>query len=177
MRTPKNEPTRALNADGTSAGAGHDAGRLDEQRRPAEWRFGPVVDPARKTVQFRLFVPGRDAHSPARDAHGPPSRLPQDDWAAPPPIREVRVVGSFQHLVGGQDWDVQSGIVLTPRSQSEAHGGIIYECSPVHLMTGYFQYHYVVTYCDERMEPRRVDDPCSLHRSAGEVSDSSAFVI
>jgi hypothetical protein len=148
---------------------------LFERKHPTSGRFGPLVDPVAKTVRFRLFVPGRDLDPRFCDAEslgsGPKTRVDARR------IREVRVVGTFQHITDGTDWDVLSGIHLFRRSSPDSNTGAIYESEPVPLTGGYFEYNYVVLYEDERVEPCWINDPCSLHRSACGGRDSSAFMI
>ncbi len=149
----------------------------DRQHRDrAQRSFGPLVDRASKTVRFRLCVSGRDLDPSHSDAEplcpsGPGTHMDVRR------IREVRVVGTFQHLVDGTDWDLLSGICLARQSYSDSNAGTIYESEPIPLAGGYFEYNYVLIHYDERVEPCWINDPCSLYRSAGGGHDNSAFVI
>lgn len=120
-------------------------------------QFGAAVDGQR--VEFRLFFPDRAADPDAYRRGG----LPR--------LARVQVTGTFQHHLGGVDWDVAGApdLVLEPHAR-----GILYRLAvPVDLPEGFYEYKYFVTF--ENGTTRWCTDPCTKYSGSG--PENSGFAI
>src|SRR5690242_15749153 len=118
--------------------------------------FGAAV--IGNTIEFRLFFP---------DAAADPTQYSR---GGSPKIDSVRVVGSFQGVSGGQDWEVASAPVM----QKQAHPkGWLYICRVSPVPDGFYEYKYYVTFANG--VTRWCCDPCTKY--GGTENANSAFVV
>lgn len=90
-----------------------------------------------------------------------------------PEVVGIGVVGDFQHLTGGADWDPATALPLTRTSTGPAPGEAVWSVTtPVALPAGYHEYAYEVRFSDGS---RRVGDPCA--RYGGRRSQTSGIVV
>ena len=118
-----------------------------------EEKLGAVVsDPNKPQIQFRLFFPSDPD----------------------PQITSIRVAGSFQSMIGGQDWDFGTGPQLTaaPPTEDGVFWTLLLERD---LPVGFYEYKYQVTFKDPNVAPRIVTDPYA--RYSGQANQNSGFVI
>ncbi|HEY5248759.1 MAG TPA: hypothetical protein VIJ15_09975, partial [Dermatophilaceae bacterium] len=116
--------------------------------RCGAWQVGE--DPTHGEIQFRVFLPaGADPH-----------------------IAAIAAVGDFQSALGGQGWDLASGLPLT-RDTTDARGDFWTARTERPLPAGFYEYKYLVTF--DTGETRVVTDPCA--RYGGLSSQNSAVVI
>ena len=107
----------------------------------------------------KLFIPD-NAIDPAQYSRGGPSN-----------IAEVRIVGDFQHLCGGTDWDFDSGLVMNELAHPNGH---LFSCAlPAGFPDGYYQYKFFVSYANSMR--LMIGDPCAKY--GGDDHDNSAFII
>jgi pullulanase len=108
---------------------------------------------------FKLFVPDNTVD---------PTQYTSGDT---PKIRDVTIVGDFQAAIGATNWDLASGLRMTPGSHS--NGLVFVAALPDGFPDGYYQYKYVVTF--QNGSVRWVGDPCTKY--GGDQLDNSAFVV
>lgn len=137
-------------------------------------RFGATVTGSR--VEFKLFFPDNTL-DPSQFTIG-----------GSPRIREIRVIGDFQSLIGGRDFDSESAPVMTRREFRCRQ--IAFDCieddngDPIgwlytlkvdeDLPDGFYQYKYFVIF--ENGTTRICSDPCTKITGNDRFEDS-AFVI
>ena len=123
-------------------------------------KLGAVADDTNKSfIQFRLFFPANvETH-----------------------IVSIRVAGTFQSKLGGQDWDFDSGPELVKESGPNWIGDFWTLLIQKQLPDGFYEYKYLVTFKDVlpdqsvKISTRFSTDPCA--RNSGQDSQNSAFVI
>ena len=124
-------------------------------------RLGAVPDEVdRSRIQFRLFFPAN----------------------VEPHIISIRVAGSFQSKVGGQDWDFDNGFEFAKESAADWVGDFWTRLVQHDLPDGFYEYKYRVTFKTPDPDPSKVrtfdrytTDPCA--RYSGSNNQNSAFVI
>jgi pullulanase/glycogen debranching enzyme len=118
--------------------------------------FGAVVSGS--SVTFKLFFPDSSV-DPAQYTRG-----------GVPRIQRLRVVGTFQPVLGQAVWDLAAApeMIRTPHPS-----GWLYSFAIPHLPNGFYEYHYFADF--ENGTSRRCIDPCSKYD--GSVATNSAFVL
>lgn len=118
------------------------------QTRCGAWQVGNDQDQG--ALEFRVFYPaGFDPH-----------------------VTDVRIVGDFQALLGGADWDPATGLVLNTEPP-DPRGEFWSAVTPVALPAGFYQYKVHVTFSGG--ETRWVTDPCA--RYSGLADQNSGVVV
>lgn len=99
-------------------------------------KLGAVVSETNKSrIQFRQFFPSNPD----------------------PQIASIRVAGSFQSKIGGQDWDFANGPQLTASSTQD---GVFWTLLiQQDLPDDFYEYKYQVTFKDPGAASRIVTDP------------------
>ncbi len=120
--------------------------------------FGAVVDNGQ--VTFKLFLPDNQVEASQYVRGGDPR------------ISEIRVAGSFQHLVGGTDWDADSAPLLTKTEHDK--GWLWTTTLDSALPEGFYEYKYFVTF--QNGTDRWVTDPCTKYGGAGDFENSGFAV-
>jgi 1,4-alpha-glucan branching enzyme len=118
-----------------------------------EQKLGAVIsDNNSFQIQFRLFFPSDPD----------------------PQIASIRVAGSFQSKIGGQDWSFDTGPQLTaaPQTQDGVFWTLLLGSD---LPVGFYEYKYQITFKDPNVAPRIVTDPYA--RYSGQENQNSGFVI
>lgn len=121
--------------------------------------FGPTVAENGR-VTFNLFLPDNKV-DPTQYRRG-----------GDPKIREIRVRGDFQHLLGGQDWGMASAPQLS--KTAHPHGWLWTATLETPLPEGFYQYKYFVTFQNDT--DRWVADPCTKYGGVGD-DENAAFVV
>lgn len=112
-------------------------------------------------VEFNVFLPDNQK-DPTQYVRG-----------GRPQIRRILVRGTFQHLLGGNDWELNPALELQETGQHPS--GLLYRLAiATDLPEGYYEYKYFVEF--ENDTTRWVKDPVSKYGGSDD-SDSSAFVI
>jgi pullulanase len=118
-------------------------------------QFGPVIDHATGTVEFKLFFPDN-----AKD-------ILQYGRGGLPQIQEIRIPGTFN----ASGWDEK----LAPKMALQDHpSGWLYTYSTT-LNAGFYQYKFYVKF--ENGDIRWVNDPCTRYGARSGDSDNSGFVV
>lgn len=119
---------------------------MDE--RCGAWQVGDDV--GQGEVEFRIFFPaGADPH-----------------------VAAIRVAGSFQNHLGGQDWDFGGGLPLNIEVRNGPGGTFWSARTGADLPAGFYEYKYLVEFDDGTS--RKVTDPCARY---GGLSDQNSGVV
>ena len=126
-------------------------------------QFGPIVDHAAGSVQFKLFFPDN-----SKD-------LLQYGRGGLPKIKEIRIPGTFND----SGWDQTQAPIM---NQEEHPSGILYTHTVTNLADGFYEYKFYVTFekkndDDDENETRWVNDPCTRYSAHTGGSDNSGFVV
>ena len=118
--------------------------------------FGASVN--ENIVTFQLFFPDNSIAPDQYTRGGLPN------------IQEIRIRGSFQEALRGNNWDLDTAPIMVKQSHPKGH---IYtwSCS---LPEGFYEYKYFVTF--NNGTTRWCTDPCSKYGCSDE-SENSAFVV
>jgi pullulanase len=115
-------------------------------------------------VTFRLFFPDSSRDQGQYQGGGLPG------------VKDIRVVGDFQHTLGQTDWSEAGAGAMTELPPNPADpvlaAGHLFELS-AKVPDGFYEYLYHVTYTDGTV--RRIADPCS--RYGGRTAGRSGFVV
>ena len=120
--------------------------------------FGAVVTDQR--VTFKLFLPDNTV-DPDQYARG-----------GSPRIKEIRIRGTFQRHLGGENWDFDSAPIMTKQAHPK---GWLYTYEVAEdLPEDFYEYKYFVTFENETI--RWCTDPCTKYGCGGQ-DENSGFVI
>ena len=96
-------------------------------------KFGAITEDGQ--VTFKLFLPDNQVDASQYIRGGDPK------------IKSVRVLGNFQHLIGGNDWDPETAPLLTKQQHEKGWLWTLTLDTP--LPEGFYEYKYFVFFWRE----------------------------